>query len=162
MEWGRDSILHHHIRHELRNGLLGKLFLLLSCITTRKVKIHEETSIANNRFDVTWTNGHNLQFLGCTATKQRFSSSSCLGKYDDTQVFTVAAFLHREQGKQRSERIFFQNTQLFTQCVSMLYTEKSVFHYYCTYVRFLQIRSHICHLKICEKQTLWSMCSDST
>ena len=46
-------ILHHHICHELRNGLLGKLFLLLSCITTSKVKIHEETSIANNRFDVT-------------------------------------------------------------------------------------------------------------
>jgi len=35
---------------------------------------------------------------------------------------------------------FFQNTQLFTQCVSMLYTEKSVLRYY---VRFSQIRSHI-------------------
>ena len=46
-------ILHHHVRHELKNGLLGKLFLLLSCITTNKVKIYEETMIANNRFDVT-------------------------------------------------------------------------------------------------------------
>ena len=46
-------ILHHHVRHELRNGLLGKLFLLLSCITTNKVEIHEETSIANDRFNVT-------------------------------------------------------------------------------------------------------------
>ena len=45
-------ILHHHVRHELRNGSLGKLFLLLSCITTNKVEIHEETSIANNRFNV--------------------------------------------------------------------------------------------------------------
>jgi len=35
-----------------------KLFLLLSCITTNKVEIHEETSIANDRFNVTWTNGH--------------------------------------------------------------------------------------------------------
>ena len=46
-------ILHHHVRHELKNGLLGKLFLLLPCITTNKVEIHEETLIANDRFDVT-------------------------------------------------------------------------------------------------------------
>ena len=46
-------ILHHHVRHELRNGLLGKLFLLLSCITTNKVELHEETSIVNDRFNVT-------------------------------------------------------------------------------------------------------------
>ena len=46
-------ILHHHVRHELRNGSLGKLFLLLSWITTNKVEIHEETSIANDRFNVT-------------------------------------------------------------------------------------------------------------
>ena len=46
-------ILHHHVRHELRNGSPGKLFLLLSCITTNKVEIHEETSIANDRFNVT-------------------------------------------------------------------------------------------------------------
>ena len=46
-------ILHHHIRHELRNRLLGKLFVVLSCITTKKVEIHEETSIANDRFNVT-------------------------------------------------------------------------------------------------------------
>ena len=46
-------ILCHHVRHELRNGLLGKVFLLLSCITTNKVEIHEETSMANNRVDVT-------------------------------------------------------------------------------------------------------------
>ena len=89
-------ILHHHVRHELRNGLLGKLFLLQPCITTIKVKIYEETLVANNCFDVTWTNGHNLQFLVCTATKQRFSS---LGKYDGTQALTVGLFLHREQGR---------------------------------------------------------------
>ena len=47
------QILHHHVRHELRNGSLGKLFLLLSCITTNKVKIHEETLIANDRFNIT-------------------------------------------------------------------------------------------------------------
>ena len=111
------QILHHHVRHELRNGLLGKLFLLLPCINANKVEIYEETSIANDRFDVTWTNGHNLQFLVCSATKQRFSSSSCLGKYDDIQVLTVGFFL-----------------------VSILYTEKSVVRYY---VRLSQIRSKI-------------------
>ena len=54
-EWSEvgTRTLHHHVCHELRNGLLGKLFLLLPCITTNKVEIHEETSIANNRFDVT-------------------------------------------------------------------------------------------------------------
>ena len=67
-------ILYHHVHHELRNGLL--LFLLLSFITT----IHEETSITNNCFDVSWTNSHNLKFLGCTVTKQRFSRFFCLGK----------------------------------------------------------------------------------
>ena len=46
------QILHHHVCHELRNGLLGKLFLLLSFIATNKVEIHEETSITNNCFDV--------------------------------------------------------------------------------------------------------------
>ena len=89
-------ILHHHVCHELRNVLLGKLFRLLPCITTNKVEIHEETSIANDHFDVTC---HNLQFLGCTATKQRFSSSSCLGKSDDTEVLTVGLFLYREQAR---------------------------------------------------------------
>ena len=62
-------ILHHHVRHELRNGSLGKLFLLLSCITTNNVEIHEEPSIANDRFNIMWTNDHNLQFFECTATK---------------------------------------------------------------------------------------------
>ena len=99
-EWSevRTWILHHHVCHELRNGLLGKLFRLLPCITTNRVEIHEETSIASNRFDVTWTNGHNLQFLGCTATKQRFLSFSCLGESDDTQFLTIGLFLHWEQG----------------------------------------------------------------
>ena len=54
-EWSevRTQILHNHVHHELRNGLLGKLFLLLSFITTNKVKFREETSNANDRFDVT-------------------------------------------------------------------------------------------------------------
>ena len=54
-EWSEvgTRILHHHVCHELTNGLLGKLFLLLPCITTNKVKIHEETLITNNCFDVT-------------------------------------------------------------------------------------------------------------
>ena len=54
-EWSEvgTRILHHYVRHELRNGLISNLFLLLPCITTNKVEIHEETSIANDRFDVT-------------------------------------------------------------------------------------------------------------
>ena len=54
-EWSevRTQILNHHVCYELRNGLLGKLFLVLSCITINKVEIHEETSIVNDHFDVT-------------------------------------------------------------------------------------------------------------
>ena len=35
-EWSKvgTQILHHHVRYELRNGLLSTLFLLLLCITT--------------------------------------------------------------------------------------------------------------------------------
>jgi len=33
--------LHYHVCHELRNGLLGNLFLLLPFITMNKVKIHD-------------------------------------------------------------------------------------------------------------------------
>jgi len=40
----------------------------------------------------------------------------------------------------KSLRIFFQNMQSFTQCISMLYTEKSVLRYY---VRFSQVRSQL-------------------
>ena len=49
----RTRNLHYRVRHELRNGRLGKLFLLLPFITTNKVEIHEEISFANNHFDVT-------------------------------------------------------------------------------------------------------------
>ena len=38
--------LYHRVCRELRNGLLGKLFLLLPFITSNKVEIHEETLIA--------------------------------------------------------------------------------------------------------------------
>ena len=41
---------YHRVCHELRNRLLGKLFLLFPFITATKVEIHEETSIVNNRF----------------------------------------------------------------------------------------------------------------
>ena len=84
--------------------------------------------------------GHNSQFLWPTATKQRFLSFSCLGELDDTQVLTVGPFFHREQGVKRKLMEFFQNMQLFSQCIAMLYTEKSVLHYY---VWFSQIRSQI-------------------
>ena len=33
--------LHRRVFHELKNGLLGNLFLVLFCMTTNKVKIHE-------------------------------------------------------------------------------------------------------------------------
>ena len=49
----QTRILHDCVCHELKNGFLGKLFLLLSFITTNKVEIHEKTLIANNCFDVT-------------------------------------------------------------------------------------------------------------
>ena len=105
-EWSEVQtwILHHHVCHELRNGLytgpglLGKLFPVLSFFTTNKVEIHEETLVANNYFDFMWTNNHNLQFFLPTAIKQRFLSSSYLSKYDDTQILTAGPFHHWEKG----------------------------------------------------------------
>ena len=96
-EWSNAQTwnLYYCVCHEPTNRLLGKLFLLLPFITATNVKIHEETLITSNRFDITWSNG---QFLGCTAIKQRFSSSSCLGKRDNSQVLTVGTILHQEQG----------------------------------------------------------------
>jgi len=44
--------LYYRVCHELRNGLLGKLFILLPFITASKVEIHEETSIASIHFDI--------------------------------------------------------------------------------------------------------------
>jgi len=55
-EWSdakTENFLHHRVCHELRNGLLGNLFLLLPFNTTNKVEIHEEILIANNHFDIT-------------------------------------------------------------------------------------------------------------
>ena len=54
-EWSevRTRNLHYHVCHELRNGLLGKVLLLLPFTTANEVEIHEETSITNNCFDVT-------------------------------------------------------------------------------------------------------------
>ena len=54
-EWSDSQTqnLHHCVSHELRNGLLGKLFFVLLCITTDKAEIHKETSITSNRFNVT-------------------------------------------------------------------------------------------------------------
>ena len=70
-EWSNVQTwnLHHHVCHELRNGLLDKWFLLFPCIATNKSEIHEETLITNNHFNVTWINGHNLWFLWCTVIK---------------------------------------------------------------------------------------------
>ena len=54
-EWSdlQTQILHHRVRHELRNRLLGKLIFLLLCITANKVEIHEVMSIASSHFNVT-------------------------------------------------------------------------------------------------------------
>ena len=39
------------VRNELSNGLLRKLFLLLNCIFTSKVQLHEETSNDGKNFE---------------------------------------------------------------------------------------------------------------
>jgi len=50
----------------------------------------------------------------------------------------ASSFTENKVGKEVNG--FFQSTQLFTQCISMLYTEISVL---CYYVRFSQIQSHL-------------------
>ena len=65
-EWSKAQTqnLHQCTYHELKNELLGKLFLLLFFITTNKVEIHKETLIANNCFDFTWETAITYNFLG--------------------------------------------------------------------------------------------------
>jgi len=62
-----------HVGHQLWNVLHGKLSLLILCIGTSKVEINEEMSIANNCFNVTWINNHNLyNFLGALQLNKDF------------------------------------------------------------------------------------------
>ena len=49
----RSYNFHHCTHHEQGNGLLGKFFLYSSFFTAFKGEIHEEKSIAYDRFDVT-------------------------------------------------------------------------------------------------------------
>ena len=112
-----------------KKGFLSKLFLLLPCIATNKVEIHEETliSIVDNHFDVTWINSH--------AIKQNFNTPLQIRWYPG---FNCCSF-HSPRPRY-IKKFFFSNMQLFTQSISVLYTGKIVLHYY---VRFLQIWSHI-------------------
>ena len=56
--------LHHRVCHELRNGLLGKLFFLLPIHHHKQSRNPwRNTDCKQPLFDVTWTSGHNLQFL---------------------------------------------------------------------------------------------------
>ena len=76
-EWSEiwTQILHQCVCHELRNELLGKLFLLLlllSFITTKKVKIHEEILIMNNHFDVTRTTAITYNSFGALQSNKDF------------------------------------------------------------------------------------------
>ena len=44
---------HHRVRHEQGNQLLGKIFLYSTFFTAYNGEIHEEKSIAYDRFDMT-------------------------------------------------------------------------------------------------------------
>jgi len=107
----RTQNLHYRVCHELRNGLLGKLFLLLSFITANKVEIHEETLIVNNRFDVTWISGHSLQFLWPTA---EIFELLLLGRIRWYPGFNRWALPSPRTRRVKKLMEFFQNTQLFS------------------------------------------------
>ena len=112
-EWNKAQTwdLHHPVCHELRNGLLGKLFPLLLCITTNKVEIHEKTSIAGYHFDVMWTNGHNLQFLWCTCDQTKIFELLLLGLIKWYPSFNHCPFPSPRMKRVKKLTDFFQNTQ---------------------------------------------------
>ena len=124
-EWSevRTLILHHHVCLEPKNGLLDKVFLLLTFITTNKIEIHEETWIANDRFNITWTTANSLAHFNQT----KILSSSYLGKLNDTQFLTVGPFLHQEQGRKIIWQIFFSKYAFIS--YPMCFTEKSLLCY---------------------------------
>ena len=66
-EWSQAQTwkFYHCVCHELKNGLPGKLFLFLPCITKKKVETHEEISITINFFDVT---SKSITFVHCNQT----------------------------------------------------------------------------------------------
>jgi len=136
-EWSKvgTQILHYHLYHELRNGLLGKLFFLLPCITTKSksMKKHQSRTTALTSREQTTITYHNLQFLGCTATKS--FELLLLG-----QIRWYPGFNHWPLPSLRTRRVkklmdFFQK-----KCNYL----PNVFQYWkIYYVRFSQIRSHI-------------------
>ena len=129
---------HHRLHHELRNGLLGGLFLLLPFITTNKVKIHWSRTTTSTTHDLITLIYNSFGVL--QSDKKNFQPL-LLGR-----IRWYTSFNHwplpftKIKACKEINWFFFQNTRLFTQCISMLYTEKHILHYYS---RFSQIQLQI-------------------
>ena len=121
-EWSdaQTQNLYHCVCHELRNGLLGKLFFLLLCITINKVEIHEETLIANNCFDIIWIFSHNLQCWKKEPTLKTWVSSY-FPSVKSSNFFAWYAKGIQEQGLERSYGLFFKICNFFPMYFNDLY-----------------------------------------
>ena len=100
-------ILHHHVCHELRNGLLDKLFLLLSCIATKSKsmkKYRSRTTASTSREQTTIT-------YNSLCTAKIFE----LGQIRWYPGFNCWLLSSPRPRRVKKWTIFFQNTQLFTQ-----------------------------------------------
>ena len=65
MEWCTDLNLNHRVGHKLRNGLLGKLFLLLPCIhktTLKSMKKHWLWATASTSRELTAITYNSLMY----------------------------------------------------------------------------------------------------
>ena len=77
----------------------------------------------------------NLQFLGCTATKDFWALLACA----NTMIPRLAQLAPRTRRVKEVNRFFSKYAIIYPIC-SMVHTEKSAL---CYYVRFSQIRSHL-------------------
>jgi len=152
-EWSEvgTQILPHHVRHELRNGLLGKLFLLLPCITINKVGKSMKK--------------HWLRTTASTSREQTAITYNSLGSLQPNKDFRaplawvntmIPRFNRWPLPSPRTRQVkkltdFFQKTYNVFQCFML---KKSVLRYY---VWFLQIQSPMSyHFCLFMSSTAWS------
>jgi len=152
-EWSEVSTqnLHYRVCHELRNGLLGSYSICSLSSPQTKSK-----SMKKHRSRTTASTSHEFAAITYNSFGPLQSNNNfellLLGR-----IIWYSGFNRWPLPSPRTMRVknFFQNMQLFTQCISMLYTEKSVL---CYYVRFSQIRSQFVHLPTCSLSWYLLLC----
>ena len=149
-KWGFPWKPWNSFRSTTGNGLLGKLFHPLPCITTNKLEIHEETSITNNCFNFMWINGHITYNFGVHCNQIKIFELFLLGKIKWYPGFNYWLLPSPRTRHVKKSQIF---SQLFIQCTLDWKICNALFQY----VQFSQIRSQM--KTKCECEWPWETCT---